>query len=157
MNQDKQRLPIKAVMDEIMKRREDMATRRKNLMNATKLDEEIQSTVAGWAAQRDPVTGRPCMEIAQLKDCPWGRRVTLFNGHYIDFIITYDGMLFVSTTVKSVLNNQGRMKFESVTPSVSSGIGQNTLWLKDHGTPLLFILTDFVNDGSPADDVQDQG
>jgi hypothetical protein len=63
--------------------------------NTGSFQPELDRLLATWKDKEEPVTGTAWIAEEEMPDQEWGKRLRLFNGHFIDFVITRDPVLVV--------------------------------------------------------------
>lgn len=92
-------MSLVTVMHALRLERERIARERDNLLDeAPKFEEEINRIVRPWSDE-DPVTERPWVSVEGVNASEyWGKRIRLFNGHFIEFTIDKYGVVWLRTS-----------------------------------------------------------
>jgi hypothetical protein len=83
-------------LNAVKQQRKQTADKRDALLSQVKrFEKAIEDHLKDWAEDTDPVTKQPFAVIESIKEdrIPWGTRIRLFNGHYLDYLIRDDGAL----------------------------------------------------------------
>jgi hypothetical protein len=111
MNQNKP--PAAAqTLNAVKEQRKRTADYRDGLLSQVKhFEKALEDHLKDWTEDTDPVTKQPFAIIESIKEdgASWGRRILLFNGHSLDYLIRDDGALIERTGAhnRSTLYDQG--------------------------------------------------
>jgi hypothetical protein len=96
------------------------------------LTAELEAQFRGWIDKLDPVTKRPLVVVRKLEGAIWRVRVTLFNGHFIEFTVAFDGKLRVLSTAPMDLRKRHDIVFDSMEMDSLNTTGKAiSLWVNN--------------------------
>jgi len=101
MNQNKPPTAVQT-LNAVKEQRKRTADSRDGLISQVgHFEKAIEYHLKDWTEDTDPVTKQPFAVVEDINEAgvPWGRRIRLFNGHYLDYLIRDDGALVERTSV----------------------------------------------------------
>jgi hypothetical protein len=132
---------------------------RDHLLKQTgEFEKELASRIRPWTERQDPLNERPWLTIEESRadGVRWRKRVRLFNRHFLEFLITNDGRLYVCTS-DGVHKHYDR---GITVPSPASHMELRLEYSGDDsqiGTPLEMVLVEHIERLADLPDLQEEG